>query len=103
MASNPAYRGTDEPWNPEPRLLARLGDVRPAVVPVSACGQDAGQHERLLDSSDPAILMILTQPYWESHESVTVSVVMRESPSDQHQVLCRLSRGIEGWEIRDCV
>lgn len=103
LATNPAYRGTDEPWNPEPRLLARLSDVRPPVLPVSACGQDAGQHERLLESDAPAMLMVLTQPYWESHEAVTVEVVMRESPADQHRVLCRLVRGVEGWEVRDCV
>jgi len=103
QALNPSFRGADEPWNPSARLLALLGDVQPPVLPVSACGQDQGLNERVLETNEPAVLVILTQPEWESPELATVAVALRESPTTQDSAVCRLRRGVEGWEIRECV
>ncbi len=103
LAYNAFYRGTDEPWNPSNRLLARLSDVDPRVIPVAQCGQDAGLQERVLESNEPAVLLIVSHPTWETHDRASVFVGMRENPSQEDGARCRVVRGAEGWRVRDCV
>lgn len=102
-ASDPNARDPEEDWEPSPRMLALVSDVRPQVLPVSACGQGRGTEETLRETGEPAIVMLISQPSWETQELATVEVRMRESPVAFDRARCRLVRGVEGWRIRDCV
>lgn len=103
LTYNAFMRGSDEPWNPSARLLSRLTDVEPRVLPVSECGQDAGLQERILETDEPAVLLVVSHPVWETAETASVFVGMRENPSQEDRARCRLVRGPEGWSVRDCV
>lgn len=103
QAVNSFRREADEPWNPSPRLLSRVSEVEPRVIPVSQCGQDDGLQERVLETDEPAVLLILSHPSWDTHETATVVVGMRESPTFQDRAVCRLTRGSDDWRVRDCV
>ena len=103
QASNPNARRSDEDWEPSPRLLAQVADVQPPVRPVSWCTQGSATEEVLAESGDPAVLMLISHPTWETQERATVEVRMRESPVAFDRARCRLVRGTEGWRVRDCV
>lgn len=88
---------------PSDRLLVRLRDLSPRVLPVSACVVDDSQQERLADSGEPAILLVVSHPVWETQQNAVVDLYTRETPNDEDGARCRLVRGVEGWRIRDCV
>lgn len=102
-ALNPARRGEDETYVPGQRLLQRLRDISPPVVPVSDCGVDESQQERLSETGEPAILLLISHPIWETQQNAIVELYTRETPNDVDGARCRLVRGVEGWRIRDCV
>lgn len=102
-ASDPNARDPEEDWEPSARMLARVADVQPPVRPVSHCGQGRGTEEVLEETGEPAILMLISQPSWETQEVANLEVRMRESPVAFDRARCRLVRGVEGWRIRDCV
>lgn len=103
LAANEFRRDAGEPWMPSRRLLARLSDLQPPVIPVSECGHDDGQQERVLETNQPAVLIVVSHPVWETHETARVQVAMRESPTQSDVAVCRLVLRAEGWAIRDCV
>lgn len=103
LAASEFRRGAEDPWVPSPRLLARLADVQPPVIAVSECGHDDGQQERILETNEPAVLVVIGHPFWDTHETARVEVAMRESPTQWDQAVCRLVLRAEGWAIRDCV
>jgi hypothetical protein len=102
-ASDPNVRDPGEDWEPSARMLALVSDVQPPVLPVSACGQGRGTEETLKETGEPAMVMLVSQPGWETQELATVEVRMRESPVAFDRARCRLVRGLDGWRIRDCV
>ena len=102
-AENRYRRGSDEPWYPSGRLLDNLGDLTPSVVPIDRCVRVDDHQERLGDGGPPAVVLILSQVFWETSDLAQLRVRTRENNSYQFSYNCRLERRTVDWQIRDCI
>ncbi len=92
-----------QPWSPPPRLLAALGDLDPPIRPVEACVRSDDDEERLADGGGRAVLIALDHPRWETAELARVIVRTRQDRRAANAFGCRLSRTIDGWQVRECL
>lgn len=93
----------NDAWDPPPALMARLGRVRPEVLPISACGRNRQAQEVRLDTREVVLSVGVAYPEWSTPNLASVRVTIRESPRDRSRYTCSVLRGLEGWYVRSCV
>ena len=89
--------------DPPAFLLSRLSQVRPRVLPISACqwGQDLS--EVLVDSGARAIAIGISHPQWVTANLARLTATLRENNKTWYRYRCSAARGPDGWTIRECL
>jgi hypothetical protein len=96
-------RARGEIWIPGHRLIARLSDLRPAVVPGSECDQDADRREVHRPSGGQGVLIHVSEPAYSSPERATVRLSTNESPQYRFSYRCELRREALDWTVVRCL
>ena len=98
-----ALAGRSEDMDPPSSLLSRLGQVRPRVLPISACQWGVDLSEVLVDSGARAIAMGISHPQWVTPNLARVTATLRENNNIWYRYRCSAERGPDGWTIRECL
>ncbi len=98
-----AMAGRTKDMDPPASLLSQLSEVRPRVLPISACqwGQDLS--EVLVDSGARAIAIGISHPRWVTANLARVTATLRENNHTWYSYRCSAERGPDGWTIRECL
>ena len=98
-----ALAARSENMDPPAFLLSRLRQVRPRVLPISACEWGADLSEILVDSGARAIALGISHPQWVTPNLARLTVTLRENNKTWFSYRCSAERGPEGWAIRECL
>ena len=89
--------------DPPAYLLSRLAQVRPRVLPISACQWGDDLSEVLVESGARAIAIGISHPQWVTPNLSRVTATIRENNHTWYSFRCSAEREPEGWTIRDCL
>ncbi len=92
-----------EIWIPNRRMVARLGDIEPGVVPASECGRNDDVEVIYGEEAVPAVLISVSRPRFASADQATISVGTRESAVYSFRYSCDVVRSGFGWSVRRCI
>ena len=98
-----ALAGRTENMDPPASLLAGLDEVRPRVLPISACQWGVDLSEVLVDSGVRAIAIGISHPQWVTPNLARVRATLRENNRTWYSYRCSAERGRDGWVIRECL
>ncbi len=89
--------------DPPAFLLSRLRQVRPQVLPISACRWGDDLSEVLVASGARAIAIGISHPLWVTPNLARVTATLRENNQTFYRYRCSAERGPDGWTIRECL
>ena len=98
-----AMAGRTEDMDPPASLLSQLSQVRPRVLPISACQWGVDLSEVLVESGVRAIAIGISHPRWVTPNLARVNATIRENSNTWYSYRCSAERGTDGWSIRDCL
>ena len=98
-----AIAARSEDMDPPAYLLSRLAQVRPRVLPISACQWGDDLSEVLVDSGARAIAIGISHPQWVTANLARVTATLRENNHTFYRYRCSAERGPDGWTIRECL
>ncbi|MCH7532930.1 MAG: hypothetical protein IIB36_14400 [Gemmatimonadetes bacterium] len=98
-----ALAARSEDMDPPASLLSRLRQVRPRVLPISACRWGEDLSEVLVDSGARAIALGISHPQWVTPNLARVTATLRENQRIWYRYRCSAERGPDGWTIRRCL
>ena len=98
-----AIAARSEDMDPPASLLSRLAQVRPRVLPISACQWGDNLSEVLVESGARAIAIGISHPQWVTPNLARVTATIRENNHTWYSFRCSAEREPEGWTIRDCL
>lgn len=103
QALGQARRGEGEPWVASGRLIARMADLDPPVVPVSQCEWNAAVEETHVPSGRAAVVVTVDRPTFSTPVRASTTVRTRQNASYAFRYRCDLDLEGFGWVVRRCL
>ena len=101
IATALAARSAD--MDPPAFMMSQLRQVRPRVLPISACQWGDDLSEVLVDSGARAIAIGISHPLWVTPNLARLVVTLRENNKNWYRYTCSAERDEDGWAIRECL